>query len=254
MVIFYELYVGKRGLWKVLQLHAFAPTLSGNRRRSYHYPKSMQGMWPSPSCWEENAHGSQILLHTQTGMLHCNILVVNHPLDINVFFRFHSRFVKIWRVERLRVGGCVCVERVAVVESVRLPRSLVLGKVPASGELGLQSLWGGCKQREWWWSSALWKDRGFLHGSEREIEIRLLDAWAQKKQWLTPTFRSKSLTMLRADILAEGVSGELLPYPFDRATGGERAEKKMNQKTTTRCETFWWGAAQTSPSVLARWE
>lgn len=32
-----------------------------------------------------------------------------------------------------------------------------------------------------------------------------------KSDWLTPTFRSKSLTMLSADILAEGVNGELLP-------------------------------------------
>lgn len=38
---------------------------------------------------------------------------------------------------------------------------------------------------------------------------------------LTPTFRSKSLTMLRADILAEGVNGELLSHPFDRTVLGK---------------------------------
>ena len=37
-----------------------------------------------------------------------------------------------------------------------------------------------------------------------------------RKQKLTPPFRSNSLTMFRADILADGVSGELLPKPFDR--------------------------------------
>lgn len=44
-------------------------------------------------------------------------------------------------------------------------------------------------------------------------------------QSLTPTFRSKSLTMLRADILAEGVSGELLLYPFDKTVF--RKKKKL---------------------------
>lgn len=43
-------------------------------------------------------------------------------------------------MERLRVAGRVGVERVAVVEGERLPGLLVLGEVPASGELGLQSL------------------------------------------------------------------------------------------------------------------
>lgn len=43
-------------------------------------------------------------------------------------------------MQRLRVVGVVGVERVAVVEAVRLTGLLVLGVVPASGELGLQSL------------------------------------------------------------------------------------------------------------------
>lgn len=45
---------------------------------------------------------------------------------------------------------------------------------------------------------------------------------AGKTKALTPTFRSKSLTMLRAEILAEGVSGELLPYPFDKTVQGRK--------------------------------
>lgn len=43
-------------------------------------------------------------------------------------------------MKQLGVAGRVSVERVAVVQSVRLPRLLVLGKVPASGKLGFQSL------------------------------------------------------------------------------------------------------------------
>lgn len=78
--------------------------------------------------------------------LHRRILVTNNYEMKDAAkaggFWFHSRFVKIRRMEGLRVVGRVCVERVAVVESVRLPRSLVLGKVPAGGELRLQSLWG----------------------------------------------------------------------------------------------------------------
>lgn len=42
-------------------------------------------------------------------------------------------------MERLRV---VCVERVAVVQSERLPGLLVLGEIPAGGEFGLQRLLG----------------------------------------------------------------------------------------------------------------
>lgn len=41
-----------------------------------------------------------------------------------------------------------------------------------------------------------------------EVEMRTRN---REEERLTPTFRSKSLTMLRADILAEGVRGELLP-------------------------------------------
>lgn len=54
---------------------------------------------------------------------------------------FHSRLVKVWHVKRLGVAGRVSIECVAVVQSVRLPRLLVLGKVPASGKFGFQSLW-----------------------------------------------------------------------------------------------------------------
>lgn len=50
-------------------------------------------------------------------------------------------------MEGLRgLAGCVAVERVAVVEGVSLPRPLVLGEVPAGGELRLQSLRGGVRQ------------------------------------------------------------------------------------------------------------
>lgn len=50
--------------------------------------------------------------------------------------RFNLRLVKIRRVQRLRVvGRVVRVEHVAVVESARLPRPLVPGKVPAGGKL-----------------------------------------------------------------------------------------------------------------------
>lgn len=52
----------------------------------------------------------------------------------------HSRLVKVRRVKRLRVSSYVSVEHVAVVQSVRLPRLLVLGKVPASSQFGFQSL------------------------------------------------------------------------------------------------------------------
>lgn len=52
----------------------------------------------------------------------------------------HSRLVKVRRVKRLRVSSHVSVEHVAVVQSVRLPRLLVLGKVPASSQFGFQSL------------------------------------------------------------------------------------------------------------------
>lgn len=56
-------------------------------------------------------------------------------------FRFHSRLLKIGGVERGRGGaGGVAVERVAVVEGEGLPRPLVLGEVPAGGELRLQNL------------------------------------------------------------------------------------------------------------------
>lgn len=47
-------------------------------------------------------------------------------------------------------------------------------------------------------------------------------AGAEETDALTPTFRSKSLTMLRAEILAEGVSGGLLPYPFDKTAREEK--------------------------------
>lgn len=47
-------------------------------------------------------------------------------------------------------------------------------------------------------------------------------AGAEETKALTPTFRSKSLTMLRAEILAEGVSGELLTYPFDKTVQGRK--------------------------------
>lgn len=44
-------------------------------------------------------------------------------------------------MERLRgLAGCIAVKHVAVVEGVRLPRPLVLGEVPAGGELRLQNL------------------------------------------------------------------------------------------------------------------
>ena len=56
-------------------------------------------------------------------------------------FPFHSRLLKIWRMERLRgLAGCVAVEHVAVVEGVGLPRPLLLGEVPAGGQLWLQNL------------------------------------------------------------------------------------------------------------------
>lgn len=45
-------------------------------------------------------------------------------------------------MQRLRVVGRVGVDQVAVLDDVRLPSLLVLGKVSASGELGLQSLRG----------------------------------------------------------------------------------------------------------------
>lgn len=55
----------------------------------------------------------------------------------------HLRSVKVRRTEYLSVAGCVCVERVAVVQRERLPGFLVFSEVPAGSELRLQSLDGG---------------------------------------------------------------------------------------------------------------
>lgn len=55
-------------------------------------------------------------------------------------FGFYSRLIIIRGVQCLCVDGCVCVQHVAIVERVRLPGFLVLGKVPASGKLGLKRL------------------------------------------------------------------------------------------------------------------
>lgn len=52
----------------------------------------------------------------------------------------HSRLVKVGGVKRLRVSSHVSVEHVAVVQSQRLPRLLVLGQVPARSQFGFQSL------------------------------------------------------------------------------------------------------------------
>lgn len=228
MVIFYELYVGKEDCEKCCScMHSpqHSQVTGGGATITQNQCRECDHLCPA---------GKKMHTGLRFSSTDCDVTLQDSCLESSLrykcVFGFHSRFVKIWRVERLRVVGCVCVERVAVVQSVRLPRSLVLGKVPASGELGLQSLWGDVNKENDDAPLLQWKDRDFLrnaqHGNERETEIWLLEARAQRKEWLTPTFRSKSLTMLRADILAEGVSGELPPYPFDRATGGERGQKK----------------------------
>lgn len=84
---------------------------------------------------------------------------------------FHSRFIKIWRMERL---GVVCIQRVAVVESERLPSFLVFGKVPAGGELRLESLWGHKR----------WRGK------------RGLPTWSQRWKWEPETGRRKDSPQL----------------------------------------------------------
>lgn len=132
----------EKRLVKEQQQHAWPSTHLHNRWRSYNYPKLMQGIWPSQSCWGENkCTPSQILV-----LIHATIQPCCPHLHVTVmgnkttdWMCFHSRFIKIWRMERL---GVVCIQRVAVVESERLPSFLVFGKVPAGGELRLESLWG----------------------------------------------------------------------------------------------------------------
>lgn len=54
-----------------------------------------------------------------------------------------------------------------------------------------------------------------------KVRIFFIAGEAGRRRGLTPTFLSKSLTMLRADILADGVNGELLPYVTDSAVCGK---------------------------------
>lgn len=166
--------------------------------------------------------------------------------EIRCVFWFHSRFIKIWRVERLRVAGCVCVERVAVVESVRLPRSLVLGKVPASGELGLQSLWGDVNKEND--DAPRQKDRDFLHtavhGSGREMETWILEARAQKRND-SPQLSGVNHWRCWGLISWQRESVESCCHIHLTELQEERGQEKKKMcwfaresKKTTRCETF----------------
>lgn len=88
----------------------------------------MWGIWPSLSCWQG---GKKQLTHVKVTFRH---YIPARGKDCQTWrgiVVIYSRLVKVWRVKRLRVSSHVSIEHVAVVQSERLPRLLVLGKVPA---------------------------------------------------------------------------------------------------------------------------
>lgn len=84
-----------------------------------------------------------------------------------------------------------------------------------------------CKRRAWI------PEPAGRHEQEKDEDVLLqgVPRAAAQTQRLTPTFRSKSLTMLRADILAEGVNGQLLPYPFESTVITTKKQKILMNKT-----------------------